>query len=385
MALREAGIASALYDDPDQVPLDDVRALVFVKSFAPADLALAERASAKGVPIVLDLCDHIFIDGYAAKGGARPAEIFVEMARLASAVVTTGTALQAIIQGHIGPHVPVWVVPDGVETVAVVAEAERLCAEAVQRQRPGFWGLSAASSSGYDRLNLKGKLRWWLMQAPRQALRQARTALARRGLPMAQPQSTAFEPTPDLPVVVWFGNHGAPHAAFGMLDLLPIADALARVAEEVPFELVVVSNHPDKFRQAIAPLPFHTRYVEWSPSVCREALAACRAVLVPNSLDPFSLCKSANRTVTALMAGAPVVATRTSALAPFEGCVVFDDWRTGLLGYLTDPALARRHVDQGQAVIEDHFAHRRIAEGWLQVLTRIEASADAALSGPGGP
>ncbi|NJM18032.1 MAG: hypothetical protein HC836_25140 [Richelia sp. RM2_1_2] len=95
----------------------DSDVLIFVKSFTPYDLSLAKKAKQAGVPVILDICDNIFIDEYVSKSQFKPSEVFKEMSEVASAIVTTGVALKNTIQTQINPSVPIFVVPDANETV----------------------------------------------------------------------------------------------------------------------------------------------------------------------------------------------------------------------------------------------------------------------------
>lgn len=91
--------------------------LIFVKSFTPYDLYLSKKAKEAGVPVILDICDNIFIDEYVSKSQFKPSQIFKEMSEVASAIVTTGVALKNTIQAEVNPSVPIFVVPDANETV----------------------------------------------------------------------------------------------------------------------------------------------------------------------------------------------------------------------------------------------------------------------------
>lgn len=91
--------------------------LIFVKSFTPYDLYLSKKAKEAGVPVILDICDNIFIDEYVSKSQFKPSEIFKEMSEIASVIVTTGVALKNTIQAEINPSVPIFVIPDANETV----------------------------------------------------------------------------------------------------------------------------------------------------------------------------------------------------------------------------------------------------------------------------
>lgn len=135
-------------------------------------------------------------------------------------------------------------------------------------------------------------------------------------------------------VVLWFGNYGAPHSDFGMLGLLQAVPALERVAGDISFELLVISNSRALYDTYIAPLNFPSRYVEWSASTVFDALAVADVCIFPFGHDAFSTTKSANRPVLSLHRGVPVISTRLGSLEPLAQAIVFDDWEAGLRLYL---------------------------------------------------
>ena len=62
--LAERGISSVVLETGETFrDFSDILALIFVKSFSREDAVLAARAREASVPIILDLCDHIFIKG----------------------------------------------------------------------------------------------------------------------------------------------------------------------------------------------------------------------------------------------------------------------------------------------------------------------------------
>ena len=95
----------------------DSDVLIFVKSFTPYDLSLAKKAKEAGVPVILDICDNIFIDEYVSKCDFKHSEVFKEMSEVASAIVTTGVALKNAIETQVNPSVPIFIIPDANETV----------------------------------------------------------------------------------------------------------------------------------------------------------------------------------------------------------------------------------------------------------------------------
>lgn len=391
LALEHDGHDCRVFSDADGEKLAGLDLLVIVKSFSADDFALAQQAVARGVPVVLDLCDNIFISSYGASALApstSPAQMFLAMARLARAVVVTTEPLAHVVRSQLDTSVPVHVIPDGLETHDAMDQMRSRLASAIASQRKTLTQKirkrlmrlvgraqilrSAAMVPLTKRLALRAvrELHWkpWAKRAYRcfDAVRKsvrARSAQAPEVVAAAQCPAN-----PDAKRILWFGNHGAPHARFGMLDLLEIRGPLETIASEFNVELVVVSNHRDKYERHIAPMRIPSTYVEWSPASIKKQLALASVVVVPNTLEAFSVCKSANRTATALLAGVPVVATATPAQDTLGSCIVFDDFLGGLRLYLGDKQRAEADVATAKQLIHRVFGHGAIAAAWADVI-----------------
>ena len=98
-------------------------AIIFVKSFTSYDLSLARQANQARIPIILDICDNLFIDEYAPKADNKPSDFFKQMSVYASAIITTGEALKNVIDREKLQPIPVFMIPDGNETLADVEGA----------------------------------------------------------------------------------------------------------------------------------------------------------------------------------------------------------------------------------------------------------------------
>lgn len=408
LALEAAGVRHRLFDDADEERLEGVDALVIVKSFTKGDLELAHAAAERGIPVIFDLCDNIFIGAYGGESRVkvRPVGVLQAMASHLAAIVVTTEPLAKVTRAALGFGVPVHVVPDGVESADLVREAEALLAAARRsgsrvrrlrrRVRQRLVGLRrratvlrAANFRALVRkcaLRCRAGLHWrfWAKRAYRRydAVRTVwRQHGKQRAAAVVPTQATLTDSAPAQTHehrILWFGNHGAEHARFGMLDLLDVRQALETIAAEFDVELVVVSNHREKYLKHIHPLAIPSRYVEWSPAAMERAFESADVVIVPNSGDEFSLCKSANRTVLALTHGVPVVATLTPALEVLRDCIEHGDFAAGLRKYLTDPAHGERHVAAGRERVEQQFGPGAIAEAWLRVLQQAGRAAPEA-------
>jgi len=336
--LADRGVVSrfsaASYGVLEPSPPDVV---VFVKAFGERDVELARRAATAGVPVVLDVCDNVFAQGYRAHSP----ENLRRMAEVAAAVVTTGPALADVLRAELGAERPLHVVPDPVET----------------------------------REDVRGAARIVLQQRLRRALRERRADLPRalagafrRGLVPALRRSFSTTETTALPQVLWFGNVGSVEPRFGIVNLADVAADLEAAAREVPFRLLVVTSDRKAYRKHIEPLTLETAFAPWDRLTIFGYLRESEVAILPNSRDEFSICKSANRATLALSQGVPVVATRIPSLDPLSGAVVFDDFRGGVLAYLRDRELAAQHARCAIELIEREYGPTVVAERWRVIL-----------------
>ena len=381
LALQEAGIGHRLITEPMPAVLNGLAMLVIVKSFTPDDIHLAEQAAARGIPVVFDLCDNVFIESYRGGAGSSPAAILQTMLPYLSMLVVTTEPLAEAVRATLGDSVPLRVIPDGLESLDLFHRAAAVIAP-LKRSQCSRWLMSAAR---YARTLPQRQLRLKTLRSLiARAARQLRSMLhwrfwakrayrifdnLRRRVNQRDSKTAAPTPAPRARhTVLWFGNHGAPHARFGMLDLLDVRQDLERVAKDFSIELLVISNHRDKFDKHIAPFNLPTRYIEWSAGAVEEALRTAALVLVPNSNDPFSVCKSANRSVLALSRGVPVVATPTPALDGLADCIECKGFESGMRRYLSSPADRAAHLATAAVRIEALFGARAIAQAWTQVI-----------------
>jgi glycosyltransferase involved in cell wall biosynthesis len=396
VALEAYGIRSQIIARASRRSLAGLDALVIVKSFTLEDYWLAEQAVDRKIPVIFDLCDNVFIERYTGKGKLSPADIFLLIAHVASAVVVTTEPLQIAVREHIGSEIPIFVVPDGIEDEGISKSAHRILRQSERREkiyravlRSRSIVVKARSIAGRAYKSLKSgnylNLSSWIKLAYRiygrvrnnffsfQTRSETTSKLVPMG-PLLQSDFGVLEPprtTTQRKKILWFGNHGAKHAKFGMLDLLFIQADLEKISREIPIELVVVSNNYEKYRKNIQSFQIPSSYIEWSADSIIEQLHNADVVVIPNSLDPFSICKSANRSVLALSHGVPVVATKTPALEALDSCITLDDFEGGLRRYLTDSVFAKAHVQHAQKLISQLYAPQIIGCEWNMLLKQV--------------
>ena len=396
LALESVELHNRLFASGLELNLDGLDVLVIVKSFTPDDLFLAQQAVSRGIRVVIDLCDNIFIGQYGKSAGkTSPAQIFDAIATQADAIVVTTEPLATVIRQRL-PHVQVSVIPDGIETPAMHKGMQKKLRDAqlfakthglrVFRRNLGNLVLRLREQG----LGLGVRLSWRLINRGRKALRTrvkgwfgrrvshskinaTSTVKSTLALPVVQGPDLVETVAQHAKTILWFGNHGAPHARFGMLDLLEFRQALETVAKAFDVELIVISNHRAKYEEHIRPLQIPSRYFEWTSQLVDQWLDKADVVVVPNTLDEFSICKSANRSVMAVSKGVPVVATPTPALNPLMPHIHTGDTLEGLSRYLGDRLAGQHDAKAAYALAQDTFGQKTIARAWQAVLEQTNS------------
>lgn len=140
--------------------------------------------------------------------------------------------------------------------------------------------------------------------------------------------------------VLWFGNKA---------NLQDLVDALPQIS----YPLTVISDHPAK---GITP---------WSLETQKQALWACRAVVIPTGPRK---CKSANRAVTAIRAGKMAICGDLPAYREIPGLWV-GDLREGLDWVMNEDPSDR--VREAQAYVHERFHPKRIGRQWHEALKGV--------------
>ena len=310
----------------DTMPSPGSAVALSVKPTSAKDAQWVQKVASAGTPVIADLCDNVFIEGYGDQGTTIGDRIKGMCQYLAAMTVPT-TALREEVVACTGlPVERTLLVSDIIETPDLLVR---------QRELLG--------------------IQEGLMQRVRRALRW-----------------TPKAPTAAGPVLLWFGNHGATYANYGLNDLLLFTDALAEAARRPGAELWVVSNHRERYEQLASQLPITCRYFDWTPDVVDALLPVTDVCLVPNSLDAFSLAKSANRAVKALSHQVPVIATPTAAYAELDGAVWLGDPRQGVIEYLDRTHARRDHLAQARKVIATHYSFSSLKRAMAGVLATVQ-------------
>jgi glycosyltransferase involved in cell wall biosynthesis len=367
----------------DLIPQPD--AIIFVKSFKISDLQLARKAYNRKIPIIIDLCDNIFVDNYPSQAQIHPKEIFKQMATMAEAIVTTEQALKKAIQSEIGERysTKIFIVRDGVESLETIEYSKNFvrqnllneCDRSLNPKPQNFTNkivnfasiketikqikqiknvfktnLNNNNVGSFDKPNIEDLRSKNLNAKISNCLEKATNARIKQ--------------------IIWFGNHGN-QPNLGMMGIVEISECLTELAKEIDFQLLVVSNNYEKYCQYILPLSLKTTYVQWTPTNIYDLIAESDVTIVPISTDAFNICKSANRSILSLSLGIPVVATKTPALEPFKDCVLFEEWTQNLKTYLTNSELVQSHIKKAKQIIERDYSGEAIASSWSKIIDRV--------------
>lgn len=401
--LNLQGHLSLIYSHKDEIKFHvKPGALIFVKSFTNHDLDLAKKASQEGIPIILDVCDNILVEEYSIASNYSRRENFKKMAQLASVIVTTSTALKSFLVRELSTSIPIQIVPDANETIEefknyrpILQNNQELKTTVSRLEKVIIFSKPKALLNVIKkRLNqqqLESKKNYFDKNRQNESLpAEKNNQLTSKENPTKKNQETENNNSQiikfnsfseeniiekyrgqDLKQIIWFGIHGTKTKK--MLGLLEISEQLIEVYQKVRFCLHIVSEAEayDDYCRYIQPLPFPTHFTLWNQYLNYQCISQSHLTIIPNSLNEFDICKSANRAILSLSLGVPVVATKTPALIPFKDCVIFDDWQRGIYTYLNDPNLVAEHIRQAQSIIQREYNGKTIAEKWSQIINKF--------------
>ena len=325
--LRGLGMAARVYEPGSAAP--DV--LVLSKRYDAESLSHATALRARaGTALVLDLCDnHFYFESDPDGRLQRRADALRRAAANVQLVVTASQALADIVQDQAPGARAVKVVEDAVEPPHAPSGWERLANWRAHRE-------------------LRALSRW----------------LA------AHPDVSAASRC------IWFGNHGSPGVDGGLADLRRIRGDMEQAARQHgPLSLTVISNNPAKFADVTLGWSLPTHYMPWHPSTFSLAMMMHGMAMIPINVNPFTLCKTANRVLTAFQHGLAVVGDSIPSYAEFRDCAVLDNWDAGLGSYRLDAPSRQADIIQGRAIASGRFGLDAIAGQWLAVLGALHPAA----------
>ena len=257
-----------------QNALPTLDAIIIVKRIDKGVPSLVAKARLFHVPVFLDLCDDVISAGYGKNEFGVNLMRFMGIAPFLAGVTVPSAEMADRIQGYATENgnssLMVHVIPDIAETWEIYRATYR---HVTGRETP-------------DSLDLE-----------RHAI------------------------TEGLKKVVWFGNYGASHSNFGIFSLKPTLKSLRVVNEEIPLELVIISNSEAVYKALVHDCGFSTRYVPWSAPAVYSELASADAALLTTGDDDFCEIKSSSRVLQSFAAGVPVITAKGSAISEFDDAI----------------------------------------------------------------
>jgi glycosyltransferase involved in cell wall biosynthesis len=366
LSLERVGFKSVMIEKNESVDLfNNVSALIFVKSFSKHDHQLALRAYQQGTPIVLDLCDNIFLDEYVSD----QVSCFKKMAELASVIVTTTDDLSRLIRQQ-NIQTEVIVIPDQIEdeknihsVIGLIKEWRRrrfdlLKNKALEFTRVYFNKATRLKNYRHAFALISRRISWLLRVIKSKCL------IITRGTEVTYDHSSKK-------VIIWFGNHGAPYSSFGYVSLCSIQQQLEAIDKMIPIKLVVVSNSKARFDELISRFNIETEYKKWSLFTIFNEIRSADVCVLPILKDAFSSCKSSNRALLALSLGKPVVTSSTSSMSVLSEFMELDNFYQGTLNYLTDNEYVNQHVNNAKKAIFDAYGPDVIRNKWSELLSTL--------------
>ncbi len=170
---------------------------------------------------------------------------------------------------------------------------------------------------------------------------------------------------------VWFGygQQGNPETGINYLqDIVPTLESLNR---RFPLRLSVITNNRKKYDETISRVSFPTKYFQWNRQSFNFLLSLHHICLIPVKQNPFTICKSQNRLITALLHKVAVIADEIPSYEEYSKYVLFGDWDKNIQLYLTDSKLRQDHVRSGRRYIQERHSKENIDNQWITALQSI--------------
>ncbi|MEC4987571.1 MAG: hypothetical protein SAJ37_02385 [Oscillatoria sp. PMC 1068.18] len=312
--LQKAGWNCEIYDPEKEDKYDLV---IFQKTCTKEDILLARKLRKNKIKVVYDLCDNNFYNPYNLPKYNKKVVGSEKMIKEANAVTVSTPELQKLIA-----HPQCIVIDDTIDYVQ-----RNLLTE------------------------IPFKLKKW----------------------QEEWQDKSFR-------VVWFGNSkleivyksiGLSEVPSGMVSIAKVIPALEALNEKIPVKLTVISNSEELFQEHTENVSFATQYYPWKMSSFPLLFMQNDLCIIPIDLNPFTICKTNNRLVTALSLGLPVVADKIPSYAEFSDFVLFGDWKENLERYAMNKSLRQQHVKEGKKYIKKTYTKNRVVEQWSKMFKTV--------------
>ena len=175
----------------------------------------------------------------------------------------------------------------------------------------------------------------------------------------------------EMPVLMWFGHPSNLEFLLNFLDRYDLCDrchALLTVTDNAG--LSWIESHRSLFKVPRLTL------VPWSIDGLRKAAIVCDVALIPAGLDdPRKSGASANRLITALALGLPVITHSLESYRPYREFYTDID-SDSFLDVLQNPGLEHEKVLRAQQFLVPKFSQAALGDRWQLVLERAAQGGD---------
>jgi hypothetical protein len=286
--------------------------VIFQRCYSPADRSLASSLKRENCKTILDLCDNDFHnpEGDSTKNTAITG--LLEMIDEIDLITVSSLELQRIVSNITDK--PVLLVEEYLDTV----------------RSQTYHSISTKISGAIKRIPGRGRTK-----------------------------------------LVWFGYGQQRNPETGINFLSDILPFLARCNQAFPLSLSVISNHRQKYTETIRGISFPTQYFPWNRRSFSFILRLHDICLIPVQKNSFTICKSQNRLVTALLHNVAVIADEIPSYREYSQYFLSGDWEANLRLYLADTKLRHNHVRDGKRYIQKRHSKETIDRQWLTALQTV--------------
>jgi hypothetical protein len=302
--LQNAGFNCEIFDVKNS---SKYQLVIFQKAYTQEDIELANRLKASGTKIVFDLCDNHFYNPDNLPIFAERKERLYRILEIADGVTVSTSELQKVLT------------EEGKESVII---------DDVVHQ---WWNRNLWESiAGYTQ-NLLPKLNQYLR-------------------------------------IVWYGSSGLESPPFGMVDLEKLIPILENLNQQIPIKLSVISDSKNKFDKYLSHVNFKTQYFNWELNSFPRIFKKHDICIIPINLNSFTVCKSNNRLILALLLGVSVIADKIPSYEDLGDFVLFGEWEDSLYTYATQPEIRHQKIIQGINYINSKYNQERVINQWSSLI-----------------
>jgi len=170
--------------------------------------------------------------------------------------------------------------------------------------------------------------------------------------------------------LVWFGGAGTKtYPSFGLCDLVACIPELNALSQKHNIMLTVCSNFREEYdSEIVTAAQFPTQFYKWREGSYRYLLAEHDICLLPINKNPFTICKSNNRLVLALMLNLQVIADSIPSYEEF-GEYFYEGVNAQTLSRCIENK--EKSLQDAQRYIVKHYSDNAIIPKWEALLSHL--------------